>query len=458
VKCDEGKPFCTRCLKWGADCEGYDVQARRSSSARTGFQEIIPKTGRQQTFISHPVENPPSTVAFRDNREYLYFLYFQEEAAPNISDLFDKDLWRYVIPQASWKDPALSGLTVSLGALYKAKSLNSDKLSKEEINIHQQYAFQQFGRSLRLIQARISTNKYEDITRVALIASLLIYCFESVHGEPEPALGHLESAFRLMRKELTCANRRYEHSKNVSPSLILDDELVAAFFRLDIVVSSRDQICKARKFSSRLGINYLEDLCQVPRRFSSISEARNYLEHIQFVSGPSLSHFLLSMSSAPPAPITINEGFRNMYRSTLTQLRRWNIAFKEYYPGTREQSENKNFAAAATLRVRALSTELATKRVCARELSSCYFYNPECQEIVDLSRLLASEPSFRKPLVWDCGIIPGLATVIIVCLEMNLRKEALQILKQIAPRREGAWDSSTAVQFGESCWQMNGAS
>jgi hypothetical protein len=47
--------------------------------------------------------------------------------------------------------------------------------------------------------------------------------------------------------------------------------------------------------------------------------------------------------------------------------------------------------------------------------------------------------------------VPGLSIVIAACNDMSIRKEALQVLKDIVPRREGAWDSSTAVKFGERC-------
>ena len=69
---------------------------------------------------------------------------------------------------------------------------------------------------------------------------------------------------------------------------------------------------------------------------------------------------------------------------------------------------------------------------------------------------MAADPSFRKSFVWNCGIVPGLSILIAACLDMSIRQEALQVLKQIVPRREGTWDSLTAVQFGERCLQMEG--
>jgi hypothetical protein len=398
----------------------------------------------------------PFTAVFEDNREYSYFLYFQEEAALDISGPFDRGLWNHVILQASWNEPSLSGLVASLGALYKAGSSKAVTLSKEETDPHQQYAFQQYGRALKNVQARISDNQRRETMRIALIASLLIYCFENLYGELDTALGHLEGALRLMHKHLKHASRLHKHSENTSPTSTLDGDLVAAFFRLDSGLLSRDHICDAEDTGSRLGMNYLEDLCEIPERFTTISEARSCLEHIQFPTIPSLSRDLLLSVSESPLPINIDRNTRDMYTTLSSQLRRWNVAFAPLYAEALTENGKKNFVAAAMLRVRALSTELASKRVCAEELSSSDLFNPESREIVDLSKLVAADPSFRKSFVWDCGIVPGLSILIAACLDMSIRKEALQVLKKIVPRREGTWDSLTAVQFGERCLQMEG--
>jgi hypothetical protein len=239
-----------------------------------------------------------------------------------------------VILQASWNEPSLSGLVASPGALYKAGGSKIVTLSKEETDPHQQYAFQQYGRALKNVQARISANKRRETMRIALIASLLIYCFENLYGELDSALGRLEGALRLMHKHLKHVSRLHKHSENTSPTSALDDDLVAAFFRLDSGLLSKDRICDAEDTGSRLGINYLEDLCEIPERFTTISEARSYLEHIQFPTIPSLSRDLLLSVSGPPLPINIDGNTRDMYTTLSSWLRRWNVAFAPLYAET----------------------------------------------------------------------------------------------------------------------------
>ena len=279
-----------------------------------------------------------------------------------------------------------------------------------------------------------------------MIASLLIYSFENLYGELDFALGHLEGALQLMRKQLAHATRHYKHSENRSPTSALDDDLVAAFFRLDCGLLSRDAISYAENIGSRLVINYLE-IIEVPEKFNTLSEARNFLENIQFPTIPSLSRDLVARINKSLSPGNMDEKAGDMYTTMSSQLRQWDVAFAPLYAETLTPS-SKDFVGATTLRARALSTELASQRVCALELDSSYF-NQKSREIVDLSRIVADDPSFLKSFVWDCGIIPSLSIVLACCLDRSIRKEALQLLKQSIPRREGVWDSLTAAKFGE---------
>lgn len=402
----------------------------------------------------------PFTSFFQDNREYSYFLYFQEESASDISEPFDGRLWNSVILQASWNEPSLCRLVAAIGALNKANGLGASNLSEDEMGSHQQYALRQYGRALKGIQAMVSTNQHGGTTRIALIASLLIYCFENLYGELDSAIAHLESALQLMHKQLAHSSRRYRHSQNKSPTVALEDDLVAAFVRLDNGLLSRIEKSKTENVGSGfarpsiLRIDYPEDICDVPDRFGTIFEARNYLEHFQFRALPRLSYDFALQMKGEPSSGTIDEKSRDMYTMMSAQLHQWGVAFAPIYAETLKLNGNKNFVAAATLRIRALSTDLAARRVLERGMSSPDLLIPESREIVGLSKWVVADPGFIKSFVWDCGIIPGLSIVIGACLNIGVQEEALQVLKQTVPRREGVWDSFTAVKNGEKWLQL----
>jgi hypothetical protein len=87
-------------------------------------------------------------------------------------------------------------------------------------------------------------------------------------------------------------------------------------------------------------------------------------------------------------------------------------------------------------------------------MSSPDLFIPISRKIIDLSKLVAADPSFRKTFVFDCGIVPRLFIVVCICLDMNVRREALQVLREIVPRREGVWDSLALVRVGERALQI----
>ena len=457
-----------RCLKFGVTCDGYDSSFRGTKIGTKTYKpsstrEILPRTSHNLALVTSSLERPPSTAFFQDEREHKAFLHFQEEATIDLSGAFDASLWNHVILQACQNEPSLRRLTASIGALNKAKKLRAlnkfVKYYERDAISHEQYALRQYGRALQGVQEMISKSRGRDAARTALIAALLIFCFENLTGEIDSAIAHMETALQLMHKQLSQASRRYRHIRHISPTPALDDELVAAFVRLDTHLMSRIdepehktvKSCVVR--TTVLDIRYSEDIFDVPDRFRNFSEARIYLEHCQFSVLPQLSgDFVLKMNESPDSP---EEFAKAVYEEMTAQLRQWRTAFAPLFtkactPGS------KDFVAAATLRIQDLSSDIALQRICANAntMNPSEIFVPESREILTLSKQVLTDPSFRKTFVFDCGVLPGLFIVLFTCLDMRLRKEALQVLREMVPRREGVWDSLTIVRMGERVLQM----
>jgi hypothetical protein len=197
-------------------------------------------------------------------------------------------LWNYFIPQVSQGEDVLGRLTLSIAALHKASKLKALGCDGKEASAHQQYAFQTYGQALDKIRIMVSSNHDRNLVRTALIASLLIYCFENIHGESGAAIKHLESALRLLRNQFSNNIRRSQHLLRLPPTPALEDDLVAAFARLDNVLLSRFDSSVATTTQSAisrisiLNINYMEDSYVVPNRFQNLDDARSFLEHFIF--------------------------------------------------------------------------------------------------------------------------------------------------------------------------------
>ncbi|KAE9368247.1 hypothetical protein N431DRAFT_414539 [Stipitochalara longipes BDJ] len=74
---------------------------------------------------------------------------------------------------------------------------------------------------------------------------------------------------------------------------------------------------------------------------------------------------------------------------------------------------------------------------------------PTVHAILDFSRRLVAHPGFSKGFVFDTGIISSLSLVVMLCPDRGLRREAVEVLKDMRPRREGVWDSRVCAEAGE---------
>lgn len=74
---------------------------------------------------------------------------------------------------------------------------------------------------------------------------------------------------------------------------------------------------------------------------------------------------------------------------------------------------------------------------------------PTVHAILDFSRRLLQHRGFSRGFVFDLGIIPSLVTLMTSCPDYNLRREAIRILREMEPRREGVWDSRVCADAGE---------
>jgi hypothetical protein len=76
---------------------------------------------------------------------------------------------------------------------------------------------------------------------------------------------------------------------------------------------------------------------------------------------------------------------------------------------------------------------------------------PTVHAILDFSRRLVAHPRFSKGFVFDLGIIPPLSMISMMCPDKVLRKEAIEVLRSMASRREGMWDSRVCAEAGDRC-------
>lgn len=145
---------------------------------------------------------------------------------------------------------------------------------------------------------------------------------------------------------------------------------------------------------------------------------------------------------------------------TLSQPDAWMSSFSSLFniSTTRhaDGTKHKDFIAALVLQIAALTaravftinfpTLLSPSSVLCPRLKPV---REDCLEILDLAKQVSLEPAFqRQVFVMDCGLVSALFVVMTSPLEISINEDALELMKDIRPRREGTWDSVVLSKAG----------
>lgn len=453
VKCDEAKPKCVKCQRFGVKCDGYEAQKASIVPGR----KVLPKVFLLPQYDGPPLRYQPLAPMFKNDLDYQCFAHFRDHTSCVMSGGFDSSLWSRVVLQACEAEPPLRHLTISLGAL-------NMKNADDAASLHWTYARTQYGKALKAIRESLASRSASDSAHIALVAALLIFCFENQFGDPALALAHIESALALLRKQLPTTRRRsYRHLRKVSPTADLEFDLVSAFARLDNYILARyENVGPTRTYI--LDMSYYPEEFDVPETFNNITTARNYLEHFQFRAFPSVPHeFLVDIQKNPQTLGDYFEGQNVLpsqsFQQLSAQLGQWNKAFRPLFERSRTPEGSKDFLPATILRIQSVSVD-SILRATHFSGSPCKDENisHQAREIISLTRRAIAHPDFRKTFVFDVGIIPSLACVFMTSHERSIGEEVVRIAREMIPRREGVWDSLTVVEIGERILKENRSS
>ena len=283
VKCDETKPECQRCIKFGAHCDGYPTQPQSALASR-----IAPRR-HQPLQPKDLVKTPQSTISgiqsaihFDSERELRYFRIFCDETASQIAGPFKSSLWDRLVPQASEVEPFVRHAIVAIGAIANISRdargfLMSGKgnYKNQNLDVEHQYALKQYDKALKGMRDAMMRGDHDP--RTALIACLLAFCFETWEGRQGPGCTLASSGFTLLHQPNSghdvCL---WNPSKS---SHFLETELVNSLASLDIQVlfflDERPLAIHQKSINDAT-----EALKLMPLHFSTLDEARFFSQTI----------------------------------------------------------------------------------------------------------------------------------------------------------------------------------
>ena len=410
------------------------------------------------------ISSKPSTAIF-DHEEQPYFQLFCATTILELSGYFDSELWNRLILQACHHDPAVRKAVVAIAALSKTKE-QAQVLMEGQVIVnepwtaerHHQFALQRYGTAVRLMRDQLLVEKQN--VRQALVWNLLIYCFETYHGDHETALRHAHTGLELLSDWLGTQ----PHSVSYLPGLnspvhnIIEDELVQAFTRLDCeVMTTVDR--RPEETHIRLKDFGAKAIENMPSKFSTLQEAKIYCDLIT----QRVLHFLsLAHERAEPdqdhephvlfsSPESIPRAMVKEKERLLKEILLWNIAFEPIFKNSRISAGQKDLMGATVLQAHAkvffvgLQAYFGIPREMAHDNYTSIF-----AEVLTLTKTVIEQWDQKKPFTGarfssDLGIVFYLFWVALRCRDRKIRHQAIRLLQQ-SRCREGIWDSSLSAK------------
>ncbi|KEF52534.1 uncharacterized protein A1O9_11376 [Exophiala aquamarina CBS 119918] len=152
--------------------------------------------------------------------------------ARDFSSSLDADLWTHLILQRGHNEPVIRNALVTLSSLHKGYlfgGLHNQPAKLDSTEGHSTRNLSLVARSHRHLRNYLF--RPDASHEVALICSIIFYAFESLLGEPERAIQHLDHGLRLLKQ---CQSELAINNDNFG----LPKRLVALYQRLDVQASS----------------------------------------------------------------------------------------------------------------------------------------------------------------------------------------------------------------------------
>jgi hypothetical protein len=196
VKCDETKPYCIRCTKFGRACDGYVQQkhiATNNYSRSNGKIIIKPK--------STPLNiRSPTVIIPGSADERRYFQRFCQTTSHELSGVFSNIFWAQIVPQTALHEASVRHAVTTIAALTKtleAAPASSYRIDTQTVqDEHHKFAIEQYTKAVSSLREALATK--QSGLRTALIAAILFVCIETLQGDQRSASRQIHQGLALL--------------------------------------------------------------------------------------------------------------------------------------------------------------------------------------------------------------------------------------------------------------------
>ena len=286
-----------------------------------------------------------------------------------------------------------------------------------------------------------------NILEVALICCVLFNSFETLHGNHDQALVHLQNGLKMLQEWKA---KRTQTMVPPEPSSI-HYELSQVFSRLNVQARSLldPELPAFHNLTETVYSN------TVPDTFADLNQARDFLYAIYndgFSFYQNMTEQMRSRASAsmPQGPESLN--LLTEFGRLNSFLIQWLSAFDKVIERSTSTMTSRELRGATMLRVHYLCGFIVVQKSIQPQQCAFDTYNGHFEQIVSLCSALTNSTegpnpaSTRPAFSLEFGIIAPLYYTAVSCRDPHIRRRAVSVLS--SPRHEGAWSAVDAARVG----------
>jgi hypothetical protein len=372
------------------------------------------------------------------------FHFFRSNSVMALQGYFDSEFWSRLVLQASHTEPTIRHAVIALGSLHETTQ-NKDSAVLKSGKAHNKFALQQCNKAITSLNQQLSLKGQQSI-EVLLMSCVLFVCFETLQGNYESALTHMESGVRMYRN-WQAENKKPEPRVYGLPQSV-DKEIAQIFSRLNLqVLMFPDTHLIGKDFYDT---NFSTLIESPPNSFSCLNDAKDRLDNC-------MSYIFQTLIAAYFArQDLVNETQKRSpefqtYRNLLFQ---WSVLFGNFMKHTGTSLGPADQQRARVLEIQYKAATILFDTGMSPQETAFDAFNSEFESIVTLTSSLVNDNTglgvAGKPghFTFDMALVAPLYLTATRCRDPLIRRRALAILSATS-RQECIWNSDMLAKIAE---------
>lgn len=433
IKCDEQFPSCRACERRGLPCSGVrQVVFTNEIAKRSDASDLTPSILALDGGIT-PLSN-------RSPREIRAFKWLVTKSANDATNQVDRAFWANAVPRVAQVDDMVWYGVAALATLFEHPPEATSRVEPfgdlDSGDFYRRQALEWYGRSL---QSAHKTQKRS--TPVLTLSTFIFSCIEMLQGRPQTGLKLMYQAFQINKGDVGASSADQELLQAVLPYLFRC-LLPLSIFGFDLSAEDRD----------RAKLHKVED------RFSGEDAVLHLMIELYDISYQA-QKFCNFMSGKEP-----DADARKQKQQFVEQLLAW-YAEVERSGTLQATGEKRRFLSQQLVVYHAAFVRLSclwdtSPDVCPNPFNTCkpiltntQVFEPHEESfkavINEAERALAYADISENRIPFDLSVVPCLYYTSWACRKPSLRRKALNLLRDKAPRQENLWTADACIQLIE---------